>query len=237
MRFDTTRWSIVLRSRDGGEHARAALEILCRTYRPPVLAYIRCRRHDPDAAEDLTQAFFVEFLAHAFHADADPARGRFRAFLLTALNRFLIDVDQQSRAVKRGGRIRFTSFEQSFRGDHSAALPHHDETPERTFERVWALALIDSAVRRLREEAVEANKAEMFDLLGEFLIERPDDADYTRVAAVLNLRRNTLATAIHRLRHRLRELIRQELAQTVASDAELESEMYDLRVVLRGIME
>lgn len=219
----------------GGEQSRAALETLCRIYRPPVLAYIRGRVHGADTAEDLAQAFFAEFLEHAYHADADPARGRFRAFLLTALKRFLIDTGNEARAVKRGGRVRFTPYEQSSGNGHSPEDgAGSGETPERAFERTWALALIDSAVQRLRGEAAKAGKQALFEQLAEFLTERPDENDYARVAAALNLRRNTLATAIHRMRHRLRELIREELAQTTTSDADLESEMRDLHTVLGG---
>ena len=106
-RFDTTRWSVVLRARGGPAEARSALEVLCRTYRPPVLAFVRSRGYAADAAEDLTQAFFTRFLERAWHASADPERGRFRSFLLTALKRFLIDADLETAALKRGGAIRF----------------------------------------------------------------------------------------------------------------------------------
>ena len=112
-RFDTTRWSIVLRARGEPAEARAALEALCRTYRPPVLAYVRRRGYSAETAEDLAQTFFARFLEQAYHADADPARGRFRAFLLTALKRFLIDADDEVNALKRGGNIQFVRLKRS----------------------------------------------------------------------------------------------------------------------------
>jgi RNA polymerase sigma factor (sigma-70 family) len=232
MRFDTTRWSIVMRARDGSGHARTALEALCRTYRPPVLAYIRRRGYSAATAEDLAQTFFTHFVEHAYHADADPARGRFRAFLLTALKRFLIDADYEANAAKRGGGYQFRSFEQSTNNGNTLENLADTETPERAFERSWAVTLLEAAMTRLREEARSAGKSKLFEQLSEFLTERPDEDDYARVAESLNLRRNTLAVAVHRLRHRLRELIREELAQTTVDQVDLESEIHDMRAAL-----
>ena len=231
-RFDTTHWSVVLRARSGPADARAALETLCRTYRPPVLAYIRGRGYPPDQAEDLAQSFFTRFLEHAYHADADPARGRFRAFLLTALKRFLINSDMENHALKRGGAVHFDPLST----DSSDAPSAGTASPETEFERSWAVAVLDAAMNRLREEAERAGKSALFEQLQEFLTERPDEADYARAAAALNLRRNTLAVAVHRMRHRLRELVREELAQTTVDREDLESELRGLRAALGAAM-
>jgi len=229
-RFNTTRWSLVLRAQSSGGDARSALETLCRTYRPPVLAYIRGRGYSSDVAEDLTQSFFAQFLERVGHADADPARGRFRAFLLTAIKRFLINATAEAHALKRGGRIHFESIDSS---PHDAEIvPAGSESPEQVFERAWALVVLDAALRRLREEARVADKRELFDHLRGFLTETPDEADYTRVAAAMNLRRNTVAVAVHRLRHRLRELVHEELAHTAAGGEEFEVELRELRTAL-----
>lgn len=225
-RFDnTTQWSLVLRARGDGIEARTALDTLCRTYRPPVLAYIRGRGYEGDAAEDLTQSFFANFLERAAHADADPLRGRFRSFLLTAVKRFLINAAETQRTVKRGGRVRFESF------DDEASASESD-APERAFERAWAYVVLDGALRRLRAEAEAADKRGQFDRLRDFLVEAPDPADYDRVAAELGLRRNTLAVAVHRLRQRLRELVRDVVAETTAGRDDLDHELHELRTAL-----
>jgi len=223
-RFETTRWSVVLQARGDAATARAALETLCRTYRSPVLAFIRSRGYTADAAEDLTQAFFARFLERAWHSSADPVRGRFRSFLLTALKRFLIDADAEATAQKRGGAFRFESLD-----NEAEPAGRTQDDPESVFEREWARAVLSAAFRRLREEAVEAGKLALFEHLTEFLVERPDESDYARAAAQLNLRRNTLAVAVHRLRHRLRELVRAELNETTSGHAELEQELRALR--------
>lgn len=229
-RFETTRWSVVLRARGEPGEARAALEQLCRTYRPPVLAFVRSRGYALDAAEDLTQAFFARFLERAWHSSADPERGRFRSFLLTALKRFLIDAGAEAAALKRGGGVRFHALDDE--GDCEDAA---GETPDTVFEREWARAVLNAAFARLRNEAEQAGKLALFDRLGEFLVERPDESEYAHAAEELQLRRNTLAVAVHRLRHRLRELVREELSEITASRAELDEELRTLRGSLQEL--
>jgi RNA polymerase sigma-70 factor (ECF subfamily) len=233
-RFDTTQWSQVLRARDGSGGAREALESLCRTYRPPVLAYVRSRGYSRETAEDLTQAFFTRFLEHASHASADPERGRFRAFLLTAVKRFLINADEEAHANKRGGRIRFESFDAASECDADPGIDQ--DTPERAFDRAWAQVVLDAALQRLHEEAARADKEALFGQLRDFLIESPDDSDYARVSETLKVRRNTLAVAVHRLRRRLRELVRDELEKTAADRAAVEGELRQLRGALGNVM-
>ena len=233
-RFDTTQWSMVVRARGETRDARAALGSLCRAYRPPVLAYIRSRGYASDTAEDLAQTFFTRFLEDAYHTVADPTRGRFRAFLLTALKRFLINADAEAHAVKRGGGVRMDALADEAQSGGEWLVD--SVSPERAFERGWAIAVLDAAMRRLRDEAEKSGKLALFEQLSEFLTERPDEADYARAAAALNLRRNTLAVAVHRLRHRLRELVREELAQTTACKDDLDAEMRELRATLPGVV-
>lgn len=225
--FDTTRWSMVLRARAGDADARAALESLCRIYRAPVLAYIRHRGYGGDAAEDLTQSFFERFLEHTYHARADPARGRFRAFLLTAIKRFLINADEEAHAVKRGARMHFESLDSGT--GVALDLATSEIGPEQAFERTWAVVVLDAALRRLRDEARAVGKSALFEHLRDFLTEASDEPDYARVAATLDMRRNTLAVAVHRMRRRLRELVLEEVAQTATDSGALECELRELR--------
>lgn len=222
--FATTQWSVVKRAGRGSTDARAALESLCCTYRSPVLAYVRSHGHDPDSAEDLAQAFFADFLERGWYCDADPDRGRFRALLLTALKHFLSDADSGAKALKRGGDARLESLDEAVVG-----LPEGRADPEREFEKAWAHAVLNAAFVRLRAEAAAAGKLELFDRLGEFLVERPEADDYARIAEGLQLQRNTVAVAVHRLRHRLRELICEELRETTTDREGLDAELEALR--------
>lgn len=234
--FQTTRWSLVLEAGAGDARSRTALEQLCRTYRAPVIAYIRSRVANADDVEDLAQTFFARFVERAFHARADPARGRFRAYLLTAVKNFLADARDEAGARKRGGDIQFRTLDSTI-GDGNRQDGIADaEMPDAVFDRAWAQAVLQAALRKLRQEAKTAGKSTLFDALSEFLIERPDEADYTRVATALNLRRNTLAVAVHRMRNRLRDLVCAELAHTAADDENLEQELDELRDCLHSVL-
>lgn len=229
-RFETTRWSLVLATREDAPHAREALAHLCQVYRSPVLAFVRRSGYTREEAEDLTQGFFVRFIENAYHAQADPARGRFRTFLLTAVQHYVANCREREHAIKRGGNRMHESID-------AAPLDLSDDArdaPERVFERAWALAVIAQALAGLRSEADKAGKLAWFERLQEFVTEQPDEDDYARVAGELGVSRNTLAVAVRRLRLRLRALVRLELAQTVSEPAELEEELRVLRQVLGG---
>lgn len=227
--FATTRWSLIAAARGDEAAARAALNELCRSYRPAVLAYIRHAGNGREEAEDLTQAFFTRFLARRIDQSADPARGRFRVYLLTALRHFLHDEHSARSALKRG-----TGLLDEGEPDHERTPDGNGMDPERAFERRFALALLERAMERLDLEAQAAGKGDWFAHLREFLIEAPDTAEYERVAQVLGVRRNTLAVAVHRLRHRYRELVRSELAEIAASAEDVEQEWRSLRALLGG---
>ncbi|HRP73474.1 MAG TPA: sigma factor [Luteimonas sp.] len=225
--FHTTRWSMVVQTRLPPEQSRDALESLCGSYRPPVVAWLRAHGSAQADAEDLAQAFFEQMLLNRFHAAADPARGRFRSFLLTALKHFVANQREHDQALKRGGAAVFTTLdEQCDPADESHAAP------DQAFERDYALTVIARAVARLRAEALRAGKAGLFDQVEAYLLEPPDPSEYAALADRLGMRRNTLAVAIHRLRNRLRDMVREELEDTVDGPAALEIEMAMLRKAL-----
>lgn len=229
--FPTTRWSLILAGRDDPAASRSALEHLCRAYRAPVLAYIRRRSSRPAEAEDLTQAFFTALIERRIEDVADPAKGRFRALLLTALVRWLANAEEQRRALRRGGgQVHADIDEQSGLSDD------HDPDPEGAFQRDWALTVLKRAMAALRREAVAAGKADLFDALRDSLVETPDAEDYARIGERFGMRRNTVAVAVHRLRQRLRACVRAELADTVARSEDVDAEMEALRVALGGVL-
>lgn len=223
--FQTTRWSLILASRDVTREGAAALDQLCRIYRSPVLAYVRHRGYAGDQAEDLTQSYFAHLLDRGIVHRADPARGPFRAFLLGSIRNFLANMRDAERAQKRGGGAAAVEI------DESTALAPEGDTPEAAFDREFALTLLRRAMQALEREAREAGRLDQFRALKPFIVEAPDADDYAKVAERLGQRRNTVAVAIHRLRERLRQLVRVELAETVASPEDVQSE---LEVLSRG---
>jgi RNA polymerase sigma-70 factor (ECF subfamily) len=217
--FQTTRWSLVLAAREDHPDARDALDALCRAYHPAVLAFVRGWGYSRSDAEDLTQSFFARFLEKRVHAAADPARGRFRVFLRTALHNFVINAQGRAAAVRRRPPPGASGLDPD-------TLPTEADTdlPERAFERAWALLVVNRALQRLRREAKAAGKADLFARLQGFLLEPPGPDDYARVAREISTRPNTIAVATHRMRQRLHELVRVELADTVSDADEVDGE-------------
>ena len=205
---------------------------LCERYWYPLYAYVRRRGYPADQAQDLTQQFFMRVLEGRYLDRADPEKGRFRAFMLTSLKFFLADEGDRSRAQKRGGgnvlSIEISSGEESYQRE-----PGHNETPERIFERRWALSLLDRVVDRLRDEFVQHGRLEHFNRLKVFLLGQAE-ASYTTLAGEMGTSEGALKVAIHRLRKRYRELFRQEIADTVADPAEVEPELRYLAAALRS---
>ena len=229
--FPTTRWTLVVAAGDPDRKgARLALVSLCENYWYPLYAWLRRRGHSADEAQDLTQEFFVRVLEGRYLDRADPDKGRFRSFILTSLKFFVADEEDRQRARKRGGGalvpLEFSSGDERYQRE-----PAHDETPERIFERRWALSVLDRVVEKLREEFVRHGRPEHFERLKVFLLGK-SDAPYTALALEMKTSEGALKVAIHRLRKRYRDLFRQEIADTVADPAEVESELRFLAAVL-----
>jgi RNA polymerase sigma-70 factor (ECF subfamily) len=229
--FPTTRWTLVVAAADPQrKDARSALVSLCEGYWYPLYASVRRRGYPADQAQDLTQEFFIRVLEGRYLDRADPEKGRFRAFLLTSIKFFLADEADRNRAQKRGGGT-VLSLEFSTGEDRYQREPVADETPERIFERRWALSVLDRVVERLRDEFVLHGRREHFERLKVFLLGQ-SDAPYAALAREMNTSEGALKVAIHRLRKRYRELFRQEIADTVSDPAEVESELRFLASVL-----
>jgi RNA polymerase sigma factor (sigma-70 family) len=229
--FPTTRWTLVIAAGDPlRKEAHSALVSLCENYWYPLYAYLRRRGYAADAAQDLTQEFFIRLLEGRYLDRADPEKGRFRSFLLTSLKFFVADEEDRERAQKRGGgtvaRLELASGEERYQRE-----PAHDETPERIFERRWARSLLDRVVEKLQDEFMQHGRAEHFAQLKVFLLGQ-SDAPYAALAREMNTSEGALKVAIHRLRRRYRELFRQEIADTVADPVEVESELRFLAAVL-----
>jgi RNA polymerase sigma-70 factor (ECF subfamily) len=224
--FATTHWSVVLAAQQSdSSQAAAALEKLCRTYWYPLYAFLRREGRSPHDAQDLTQAFFAHLLARSFLDNVGPQKGKFRSFLLAALNHFLSDEWDKARAAKRGGGQTFISIDDHNAEEMYLLEPDASAPAEKIFEQRWALTLLAQALARLREEFAAAGKIREFDHLKVFLSTLTSDGAYDAVAAKLGLAVDAVAVKVHRLRQRYGELIRAEIAHTVASPADIEEEL------------
>jgi len=232
--FATTRRSIVVAAgRRSSPDSRQALESLCAAYWYPLYAYARRRVANVHEAQDLTQAFFAELLEKNYVGSANPERGRFRAFLLTAFKHFLGKEWEKAKAQKRGGgrasmSLDFQAADSSLRIDPAAGL-----TAEQFFEQQWAIALLGRIMKRLECEFQEAGKAEHFEAFKGFIIGDHAGCTYAQVAARLDMTEGAAKKAGSRMRQRYRELLREEIAQTVAGPDEVDDEIRNLVLTLK----
>ena len=233
--FATTRWSMVLAAGQPALPGRGqALAELCQSYWPAVYGFVRRRVPNVHEAQDLTQAFFAFLLEKNPLAVAEPARGRFRSFLLTAVQNFLHNQGDRARAEKRGG-VRAQLAMDFQQADSTLSLEPADlQTPERIFERQWVLALLERVMHQLRSEQAAAGKEQAFDLLKNHIGGRIAESSLADVAQQLSMTENAVKVAAHRLRNRYRVLLRGEVAQTVADPADVDNEIRQLFAVLQG---
>ncbi len=231
--FTATHWSVVLAAAQSeSPETEAALETLCRTYWYPLYAYARQRGTGSHDAQDLTQEFFARLLEGKFLGQADREKGKFRSFLLGAFKHFLAESHDRATAAKRGGGVPLISLDDEAAEDRYLHEPVTDLSPDRIFERQWAVALMEQALARLKEEFIAKDKLETFNALKIFLSGEAGSGDYAPLAAKMGISASAIAVMVHRLRQRYREVVRAEIAHTVAGPAAVEDEMRHLFAAL-----
>jgi RNA polymerase sigma-70 factor (ECF subfamily) len=232
-RFATTRWSVIAAAQDpASPQSREALALLCTAYWYPLYAFIRRQGFSVDQGQDLTQGFFAELLDRQTLAVADRAKGKFRSFLLTACKHFLSHERERARAQKRGGGRPLLSLDFARGEARYQAEPAHTMTPEKLFDRGWALTMLDQVLERLREEYAQKGRGELFDQLRVCLLGENTGVPYSRVARELGMTEGAIKAAAHRLRRRFRELVCEEIARTVDDAENIEAEIRELFAAL-----
>jgi RNA polymerase sigma-70 factor (ECF subfamily) len=234
--FATTHWTVVVKATASDTtHAGEALEKLCQAYWYPLYAFVRRRGYSMEDAQDLTQDFFARVLECQWLARADQSKGRFRTFLLTALERFLANEWDKARALKRGGGHRLIPVQQFDTAETRYGVePADDRTPEQAFAYRWAVTLLDEVVKRLEDDFRSKREEELFAALKPCLVGDRASLPYAELAAQLSMSESAVKVAVHRLRQRYRELLRAEIAHTVLSPADVDAEMHHLFSALAG---
>lgn len=230
-RFAATRWSIVLAA--GGDHCatatRRALEDLIHAYWFPLYAFARRVGQAPSEAEDAVQGFFARLLEKKYLAQVDRSKGKFRSFLLAALKHFLAKERAMDRARKRGGGRAAVALDAMDAEARYAVEPADEMTPERLFDRRWALAVLDQVLGRLGGEYIQGGKGKLYEAIEPSLTGGAGAIDYSQVSRELAMTEGAVRVAVHRLRRRYRDLLREEIAQTVDSPEQVEEEIAYLR--------
>jgi len=224
--FATTHWSVVLAAKAGSSpRADDAMEKLCRTYWPPLYAYIRRQGHDATEAQDLTQEFFARLLAKDYLHHLQHQEGKFRSFLLTFVQHFLSDERDKAGAQKRGGGKLQISLDAYEAEEREVLTPVDGLTAEQIYERRWARAVMDVAATRLEEEYRVRGKAALFAQLKDLQPGEHGEKRYADIALLLGLTEQAVKNAAHTFRRRYAGLIREEIGQTVADPGEIEDEL------------
>lgn len=234
--FVTTRWSLVLNSVDPqtANQAETALNELCALYWSPIYAFVRRRGYERDDAEDMTQAFFTRLLEKGTIAAAQRERGKFRTFLLASLKHFLADEQDKARAQKRGGGAFVMSLDVDAAEAGYSAEAVERLTPDKVFERKWALQLLERVMRLLEAEYAAHGQGDLFEKLRFCLCGDRQGVPYAQLSDALNMSEGAVKVAVHRLRKRYREKLREEIAHTVARPEEIEEELRYLFQALAG---
>ena len=208
----------------------AALARLCQAYWYPLYVFIRRQGQASEDAQDLVQGFFARLLEKDYLKGADQEKGKFRSFLLLAFKRFSANEWDRANRLKRGGGAEIVSLDAETESRYLAE-PVDDLSPEKAYERQWALTLIEQAVKRLEAEYSSAGKAALFDELSICVSgEKPRDS-YAEIGRRLGTSEGTVKVMVHHLRQRYRQLLREEIANTVANSEEIEQEVQHLMTV------
>jgi RNA polymerase sigma-70 factor (ECF subfamily) len=231
--FVTTRWTVVLSAgHKSSAQSDEALAELCQAYWYPLYAYVRRQGRSREEAEDLTQSFFASFLQRNYLEGLKSERGKFRAFLLASLKNFLANEWDKANRQKRGGGALHLSLDWQS-ADHRYQFEVQDaESPDRLFDREWAVALLERVLGQLQAENSTPEKARVFAAARSFLMLGRDAIPYERAAQELGMAEGALRVSVHRLRQRYRALLREEIAQTLSDPAAVEEELAALKEAL-----
>jgi RNA polymerase sigma factor (sigma-70 family) len=231
--FATTHWSVVLTAQGESPTAQKALETLCRGYWRPIYSFVRRQGARREEAEDLTQAFFALLLERRDLDVVRKEKGRLRSYLLASLKHFLANERHRAMAVKRGEGREPIPLEELRAGEHADLEPAHELSPDRIYERRWALTVLEQVFARLKNEYGAAENARLFDCLKELLAGESGQPSQAKIAGQLGMTENAVKQAFHRFRQRYQLLLREEIAHTVAVPGDIEDELRHLITVLR----
>jgi DNA-directed RNA polymerase specialized sigma24 family protein len=231
--FAKTRWTVVLAAgRKSSPQSDQALAELCQVYWYPLYTYVRRLGHSREDSEDLVQSFFARFLEKNYLEGLHSERGRFRAFLLACLKHFLANEADKAGRQKRGGGLKHVSLDWQDADSRYHLEPPDYASPDRAFDRSWALALLERVIGRLREECLAQGKGQLFEKTKGCLMMGESVIPYAQAAQALALEEGAVRVAVHRLRQRYRRLLRDEIAQTLADPDQVTEELKVLQAVL-----
>jgi DNA-directed RNA polymerase specialized sigma24 family protein len=231
--FAATRWTRVIQARGDSDTARLALSELCEAYYAPVLAFLCRERGDEEGARELAQEFFQRLLAGSGVNGADPARGKFRTFLLGAVKHFLADERDHAMREKRGGGVQPEPLDHTRESSPGLSVPDDRALPpDVLFDRQWAMTVLDRSFSALETQLAVEGKSRLLEVLKPWLVGGADHGDQQAAATELGLSGTAIRVAVHRLKQRFREVVRAERRQTLTESSSVEEELRALFLAL-----
>ena len=232
--FATTHWSMVLEAQGESAAAEKALERLCRIYWWPLFSFVRGQGYSPEEAQDLTQSFFALLLEHRNLDAVRQEKGRLRSYLLGSLKNFLGKAQRRAMTVKRGEGRPLVPLEELLARESADLEPANTLSPDRIYERYWAVTLLEQVLGRLEQEYQVAGNAALFERLRQMLTDEPDRFSQAEIAQELDMTEHAVKQAFYRMRQRYGLLLREEIANTVAAPCDVEDELRHFIGVLQG---
>jgi RNA polymerase sigma-70 factor (ECF subfamily) len=226
--FHTTRWTRVCLAKVSSDDGRRALAELCEAYYEPVVAFLRCELRDANAAREMSHAFFEQLLSGGRIRTADPARGRFRSYLLGAVKHFLAHHREAAARLKRGGG----SIDVPIDDEEVMQVPDPQLSPDAAFERQWAMTVLSRGLEALRRECANEGKEEFLERVTPLLSGDAGHGDQAGIAAACGMSVAALRMAVHRMKKRLRQCVKAEVAGTLEDPAMVQEEMQALFAAL-----
>ena len=228
--FAATQWTMVLRAAERhGPGASEALETLCQTYWYPLYAFLRRSGHRPHEAQDFVQGFFAHLLAREGRLQsAQPAKGRFRSFLLGCLKHYVSNERAKDSAACRHPKAGIISIDETIAEERYHREPADIGDPAKLFERRWAMTLIEDSLRELKAAWTRSDKGKLFQVLCPYITGESERGDYAQAAAKAGLSEGALRTAATRLRGEFREALLKRIALTVDQPTEVDAEVSEL---------
>ncbi len=229
--FPSTRWTLIVSSRDSMESRRSAMNELLQQYWKPLYFYARLKGMTIEAAKDAVQDFWTHLLEREFLDRLDRSKGRFRGYLRMALDHYLVNQYEARSAQKRGGgRVPVSLDVDVAERDLSTAS---GGAASDVFDREWALGVMERSLKRLEEEFRTGERGRAFDVVLKFF--RFGHApSYTDAAKETGMNLPQFKVFLHRTRARFQKLVREEVVQTVADAGDVESEISELIKALKS---
>lgn len=231
--FATTRWSLVISAGEQDSDSRNALEELCSAYWYPLYRFARTKGFSADHAADLTQEFFAKLIERNDFESVRQEKGRFRNFLLAAMQNFISNARDRENAQKRGGHLKIFSFDAADAEKKHSLEATSEETPELAFEKSWALTLLTTVQEKLKDEFKDAGRLELFEQIQCFLGGSfHDTPTYAEIANRLDITESAVKVNVHRMRKQFRQLLRTEISNTISDETDIDQELEEMFRVL-----